>query len=315
MKNIYKILEKHFQEQSSENEEKLVFQFKKENNREYLMIKQLWHSHNKIRVSDFDSQKAWMEVLARAKHEKSKPFSIYSRFKQVAAVAVIVIVGSLFTYFIAQQLNQVPAMVEVTTLAHETDSILLADGSTVWLNHNSKLFYPKEFKGKTRNVKLEGEAYFVVAKNTQKPFKVTTQHSTITVLGTTFNINTNTQQTIIWLATGKVNIQSNFTETAINLLPNDKAIASKTGLIKSPITNPNYLSWKTGKFVFEDTPLETVINDLNRFYKKPIILLNSHPQQHLTACFDNAKLEDIIKIIELTCKLPIEDNNNTYEIH
>jgi ferric-dicitrate binding protein FerR (iron transport regulator) len=229
-------------------------------------------------------------------------------------VALIVIAGSLFVFLISQKINNKPTIIEMATLEHQTDSVLLADGSTVWLNQNSKLYYPQNFKGKTRTVKLEGEAYFVVAKNAEIPFKVETQHSTITVLGTTFNVLTDTLQTEINLQSGKVNVQSVYTQSSVDLLPNYKAVADKTTLTKSTIDNPNYLSWKTGVFVFENTPLETVVHDLNRFYKHQIVLIDPKPEQQFTARFNNAKLDDVLEILSLTCNLSIEENNQTYEI-
>ena len=314
MENIYEILEKHFQQQTSEKEELMVKKFRQHNTREYIMLKQLWHSNSKIEISDYDSKKAWMEVLARAKQPNSHSISIYPKLRQVAAVALIVIVGSLFAYFVSQQIKSSTVMLEMATLEHQTDSVLLADGSTVWLNQNSKLYYPENFKGKTRKVKLEGEAYFEVAKNAKKPFKVETQHSTVTVLGTTFNVETNPKQTEVSLKSGKVNVQSVYTHNSVDLLPNYKAVAGKTTLTKSTINNPNYLSWKTGVFVFENTPLEKVVEDLNSYYKQQIVLLNPKPEQQFTARFNNAKLEDILEILSLTCNLTIEENNQTYEI-
>lgn len=314
MENIYEILEKHFQQQTSEKEELMVKKFRQHNKREYIMLKQLWHSNSKIEVNDYDSKKAWTQVLARAKQPNSHSFSIYPKLRQVAAVALIVIAGSLFVFLISQKINNKPTIIEMATLEHQTDSVLLADGSTVWLNQNSKLYYPQNFKGKTRTVKLEGEAYFVVAKNAKIPFKVETQHSTITVLGTTFNVFTDTLQTEINLQSGKVNVQSVYTQSSVNLLPNYKAVADKITLTKSSIDNPNYLSWKTGVFVFENTPLETVVHDLNRFYKHQIVLIDPKPEQQFTARFNNAKLDDVLEILSLTCNLSIEENNQTYEI-
>jgi transmembrane sensor len=314
MENIYEVLEKHFQEQTSEKQELMVKKFRLNNKREYFLLKQLWHSNSKIEVSDYDSKKAWMEVLARAKQPNSHSIPIYTKLRQVAAVALIVIVSSLFAYFVLKQMKINPAMIEMATFEHQTDSVLLADGSIVWLNQNSKLYYPQKFKSKTRTVKLEGEAYFVVSKNAEIPFKVETQHSTITVLGTTFNVFTDTLQTEINLQSGKVNVQSAYTRSSIDLLPNYKAVAGKTSFTKSTISNPNYLSWKTGVFVFENTPLEKVVHDLNRFYKHQIVLIDPKPEQQFTARFNNAKLNDVLEILSLTCNLSIKEINQTYEI-
>ena len=118
MENIYEILEKHFQQQTTENEELLVKKFRKNNKREYFMLKQLWHSNTKIEVSDYDSKKAWVKVLARANQLNSHSISIYPKLRQVAAVALIVIVGSLFAYFVSQQIKSSTVMLEMATLEH-----------------------------------------------------------------------------------------------------------------------------------------------------------------------------------------------------
>lgn len=314
MENSYELLKKHFQQETSVKEEKLVAAFKKENLQEYLVLKNLWQSKAKIDIKDFDSIKAWQHILQNTRTKHSKPNHLYT-FRQVAAVAVIVIVGSLFAYFVTQKFKFKPTTIELATQASETDSVLLADGTTVWLNRNSRLFYPKKFKGKNRTVKLEGEAWFEVSKNAKRPFKVECIHSTVTVLGTTFNIDTDSLTTEVCLATGKVNIQSNFSNSFVNLLPNEKAVANTKTLKKSRIANLNYLSWKTGVFYFEDTPLSSVINDLNCYYKKPITLNTSKADMLFSAQFENSNLEDILEILKLTFKLTIQESTNSYEIY
>jgi transmembrane sensor len=314
MENSYALLKKHFQQESSVEEEKLISEFKKENPQEYLVLKNLWQSKTKIDIKDFDSIKAWQHILQNPRTKQAKPNHLYT-FRQVAAVAVIVIVGSLFAYYVTQKFEFKPTIIELATHASETDSILLADGTTVWLNRNSKLYYPKKFKGKNRTVKLEGEAWFEVTKNAKKPFTVECNYSTITVLGTTLNIDTESLATEVCLATGKVNIQSNFTDTFVDLLPNNKAIASSTNLVKTQITNPNYLSWKTGVFLFEDTPLSAVINDLNCYYNKPIVLNTNKADMLFSAQFENSNQEDILEILKLTFNLTIQETTNSYEIH
>ena len=308
-KSIYNLLEKHFQEQTNKEEEKQIEQFKKIKPQEYLVLKNLWLSNAEIRLSHFDSEKAW--ELVAANQSKQKP--VY-RLKRVAAIAVILIVGSLFAYLLTQRYNQ-PIMVEVQTMAHQTDSVLLADGTTVWLNRSSILYYPEKFNGKTRTVKLEGEAFFEVTKNPEKPFKVETNFSTITVLGTTFNVNTDSLKTAVTVSTGKVNVKSAFSESNINLLPADMALASKSGVVKSQITNLNYLSWKTGVFRFEDTPLNHVVRDLNSFYTKPIVLKTSHNDLLFSASFDQVKQKDILEILKITLSLTITEKPNYYEIN
>lgn len=314
MENIYKILEKHFQQQTSEKEALMVQKFRKENSSEYLMLEQLWHSNAEIEVTDFDSQKIWPQVLKAAQERKSNLTFIYSRFRQVAAVVLIVIAGSLFAYFMMQQHHKTSKLIAMETLTGQTDSVRLADGTTVWLNRNSKLYYPEKFDGKMRQVKLEGEAFFDVAKNVGQPFIIETNHSEVTVLGTSFNINTNAINTSVQVSTGKVKVKSAHSDSETELLPNEMALVSASSLEKSKINDPNYLAWKTGVFAFNDTPLARVVADLNRYYPKPIVLNTDKSGLLLSARFEKAKQNDIIEIITLTFNLNSYENTDFYEL-
>jgi len=314
MGNRYELLKKHFQQTTSAEEEMLVVEFKENNLQEYQLLKHLWESNATIQVKTFDSEVAWAKVVATANKKKIKTISLITRIGRVAAIAILLIASAFTIHFIAKSTLPTELMV-ITNQTTRGEKIILNDGSIVWLNKNACLSYPKEFKGKGRNVKLEGEAFFEVTKNPKKPFIVETNNSTITVLGTTFNINTDSLQTNVSVATGKVNVKSTCSATSVYLLPDEMAVVTKSGLLKSQITNPNYLSWKTGVFLFEDTPLRDVVNDLNTFYNKSIVLNTSNQEQLFSAHFDNANLEDIIEILEITLTLNIQKTPNTYEIN
>lgn len=313
MENIYKILERHFQQQASKEEEDEVLKFKEKNSSEYLMLQQLWNSPSRINVSDYDSGKAWKNVVKAIRRKSNLPF-IYSPFRQVAAVALLVIVGSLFAYLMMQQHQKTPTFFTFETLSGQTDSVILADGTTVWLNRNSTLYYPENFDRKTRQVKLNGEAFFDVARNPKQPFIIETSYSEVTVLGTSFNVNTDTINTIVHVCTGKVRVKSEQSGNQTELSPKEMAIVSREGLVKSSITNPNYLSWKTGGFLFEDTPLSAVVDELNRYYNKPIVLNTDKAGMLFSARFEKAKQEDIIEIIKTTFNLNSYENTTFYEI-
>ncbi|MBN2806985.1 MAG: FecR domain-containing protein [Prolixibacteraceae bacterium] len=307
--SIYSLLEKHFQQQTNLEEEQQIEQFKQSKLQEYIVLKNLWQSNASINITDFDAEKAWKKVIKSQTNRKS-----IAPLRRIAAVAIVLIIGSLLAFYLMQRHND-PVMMEAYTQAQQIDSVLLADGTTVWLNRNSKLYYPKKFNGESRTVKLEGEAFFAVTKNPKKPFKIATNHSTVTVLGTTLNVNTDSLKTEVTVSTGKVNVKSAFSESNINLLPDDVALATKSGVIKSQITNPNYLSWKTGVFLFEDTPLRDVVHDLNTFYAKPIILDKDLEDLQFSARFEKTEQKDILEILKITLNLTIMETPNNYEIN
>ncbi len=311
MDNFDIILKKHFQKISSPEEEEIVSQFKEKNQHEYSIYKHLWNSKTVVFVRDYDVDAAWLKVLTA---KRQKTINLYTHFRQIAAVAVLLIVGFISFYLINQQVVHKEILATATS-SEIRKEVLLSDGSTIWLNRNAELKYPKKFGKKTRDVQLNGQAYFEIAKNPEKPFVIRTNHSDVTVLGTTFNINTTTEITEVSVTTGKVNVKSLFTGESIDLLPDFTASVTQNSIKKTGTGNPNYMSWKTGKFSFKETPLRVVIDDLKSFYEKKIVVKTQGSQCILTATFDNAELEDILEVLAVTCKLKIVKNQDNYEIY
>lgn len=154
-------------------------------------------------------------------------------------------------------------------------SIRLSDGTKVWLNADSKLKYPVSFDGeKTREVELEGEAYFEVAKakvkNKNVPFVVKSKGQTLEVLGTEFNLNTFRNKVITTLVEGSVRVSmDNKSPNQYHVLkPNDQLIhddQSKKVTIKQ-IDTYYVTAWRTGDFAFDNVPLQDVMDDIARWY-------------------------------------------------
>lgn len=146
--------------------------------------------------------------------------------------------------------------------------IILADGTEVWLNSESELRYPSRFSDSTRQVYLTGEAYFAVSKNEQQPFIVSTSNCTIEVLGTEFNVSSyaNEKKTVTTLISGKItyNTASNKGE----LLPGEQCIYSETTQTTEirKVNVHHYISWKNGLFVFEQTTLKELSEQIIRWY-------------------------------------------------
>ncbi|MFT4167970.1 MAG: DUF4974 domain-containing protein [Dysgonomonas sp.] len=144
-------------------------------------------------------------------------------------------------------------------------SITLPDGTRVWLNSESTLEYPLVF-GSTRDVKLQGEAYFEVVHNSASPFIVRAEGVQVRVLGTKFNFSAYKSKRVkVTLVEGKVAIES-VGGTRI-LLPGNQAQVLDNG--ESVITRVNtdiYTSWVTGRFEFNNTPMEDIMTQLSLWY-------------------------------------------------
>ena len=155
----------------------------------------------------------------------------------------------------------------------KTSELQLPDGTKVFLNAGSRLVYPENFTGKSREVFLVGEAFFDVKHDKQHPFIVQTNDFRVKVLGTRFNLcaypTDNVVETV--LAEGKVSMEKNdggVFEKAIELLPNQLASFNRTTKetkIKAVDTD-NYILWTEGLLKFESTDLSRITKRLERFY-------------------------------------------------
>ena len=151
-------------------------------------------------------------------------------------------------------------------------SLELADGTRVWLNAESRLRYPVAFTGKERKVEMEGEVYFEVAKNKEKPFIVTVNGVDIRVLGTSFNVSAYQEEVVATLVEGKVQLKKG--NEQVILSPNQQAIWSDDEFRVKQVDARNYVLWKEGIFYFEDVDLETILDDMARWYNVNVFYMN-----------------------------------------
>ena len=308
MSDIYTILSKHFHGESSEEEEQQVQQFKLENPEEYQSLQIFW-TKKEIKLNEVDNSKAWQDIARKA--EKSQPVAIYRHLKIAASVAAIFLLISIIGVSLFQQ-NDAPNIVSATT--DSIQELVLDDGTIVHLNAGASLQYPEKFNSKERNVTLKGEAFFEVAKDAQRPFHIQTNHSTVEVLGTSFNIDTNINQTEISVATGKVKVASLSTNESTILRPNQSALVQQNKLETFDTKNLNYQTWKTGVFHFDKTAISQVVKELNTYYENKIVLANKDADCLLSTSFDQLELKKIVEIIQLSCNLKLNKKNKAYEL-
>ncbi len=154
-------------------------------------------------------------------------------------------------------------------------TLMLADGTKVWLNAGSHLAFPSYFKDNTREVYLEGEAYFEVAEDTERPFHVNIDRMKVKVLGTSFNVSAYTSDSQIKtvLLEGKVAIseksQLGFFKKDVILLPYQMAVLDMQTNLLTVQNEPDILShigWTEGFFQFSKESLESVFTKVERYY-------------------------------------------------
>lgn len=145
--------------------------------------------------------------------------------------------------------------------------IKLDDGTKVWVNAETKLKYPVAFVGDRREVVLDGEAFFDVAKN-EKPFIVKTSFGDVRVLGTAFGISAyaSEPESYTTLVRGKVSVEREGGEPVV-ILPGEQVVTSKDGkMIKQQVDVEEFVGWKDGIYVFKEKSLGEIMKTLERWY-------------------------------------------------
>jgi len=147
-------------------------------------------------------------------------------------------------------------------------SLILADGTKVWLNSESSLQYPAAFAGNERKVEITGEAYFEVAHDRAMPFKVKKDETEVTVLGTHFNINAygDEGEIKVTLLEGSVNVANNNLGVIIKPGEQAKISANNKPQIVRDVDLNAVMAWKNGKFSFNRAGITTVMKELARWY-------------------------------------------------
>jgi transmembrane sensor len=188
--------------------------------------------------------------------------------------------------------------------------ILLADGTKVWLNADSKLQYPESFGPHTRDVTLIGEAFFEVTKNPRKPFIIRLQNGTVKVLGTSFNIKAYPGDRVVEtsVSNGRVAFVPHSSTKGVAadttfLTKNVKAIYTiETGEIKTiETTATDDRAWTEGKLIFRNTGMEDIAHQLERYFGKEVIINDEEVKHyHLTGTFTEDSAEQILYYLSKT---------------
>ncbi len=170
--------------------------------------------------------------------------------------------------------DDLPEQLVVKTTLGETRTIALEDGTKIWMNENSELSYPENFTTDKREVSLQGEAYFDVAKNPEVAFVVRLKDTNVEVLGTEFNIKESESQeeVLVHVTEGKVRFSEKVGSDKIELTVNQSATYSTEtkNISKLQGFNKNATSWKTNSLIFEATRLSDVLADVSEHFGKSV---------------------------------------------
>lgn len=275
----------------------------------------------KSKIETFDKFKIYQKISQKVNYLEriKKKNRVVSMFAWACA-SIIVLLFVNIGYSIVSKFNVETTTTQYSEVYVEKGDkllVLLADGSRVWLNSDSKLSYSDFSSSKTRDVKLVGEAYFEVAKNEEVPFRVHTDRMCINVLGTSFNVRAYSTDEYIktTLDKGKIQIQGlNDVNMSYMVKPGQTAIYKK-GDNKCKILQDKYSVeaslWKNNQLNFRNDSLEEVLNTLKRKFNLNYIIEDSSVKIFTyTFSASSNNLQEVIEIMKSITPINITINNN-----
>jgi transmembrane sensor len=201
------------------------------------------------------------------------------------------------------------------TAAGEQYSITLSDGTKVWLNAATSLRFPTHFAGNERRVEINGEAYFEVAKNKPKPFRVVARNMVVEVLGTHFNVNAYDNEAAIktTLLEGSVKVVNResptsrgglsiVNNTSVTIVPGKQAILTHDSRLTTADADvEEVMAWKNGSFSFNNADITTVMRQLERWYNIEVVYKGTKPSYLFSGGIPrNATLMEVMRILEVS---------------
>ena len=271
-------------------------------------------------LKKYNTNQALSQVKNKIQHQQSNSRVLVLRILKIAAVIVFALIIGSAAYFVGKNQLSNKSMARVMVDDTGLSQIVLSDGTLVTLNRDTKINYPDQFGSDVREISIEGEAFFEVTPNPNKPFIIHAGEATIKVLGTSFTVNAypENDRVEVIVATGKVQfskLETNQTPHLVILDPGEKGTYVNTSkeLKKSINTDPNFLAWKTRTLTFSETSLKEVIQQLNKVYRVQIDLSDTQLDNLLlNAHFENETLEFILEVISSTHGLKVDKQNGHY---
>lgn len=313
-KNVtYELIAKYFTGNCTDVEKAEIENWRNKNTENLEVFNQyrvIWENARKpVDIEAPDVEEALLKVKRKLpvdavpeRKVKVIPLKIY--ISRIAA-AVLVSIGLWLAFTLIRQ-KQESAQMLVFMSDKGKKELTLADGTHIWLNKNTLVRYPLTFEGKERKIFIEGEAYFDVAKNADFPFVIETENAVVRVVGTEFNLRArkNESLTEVVVTEGKVAFKGKTgkLKNPIFLVAGDRGllIPANNELKLEKNRNINVLSWKTGKLIFDNTPLTMVASDLSEYYGVTIAIADTTKNQiPITSVFENKSLQEILGVLDI----------------
>jgi transmembrane sensor len=241
----------------------------------------------------------------RHNNKLKKHFILYFRMGTIFIILAIIL---WLLLFLSGSLKETHYVAIHSRPNEKPRELILSDGTKMWINGNTNVVFNEEFKDRKREVKLEGEAYFEIVRNIEKPFYIITEHSITKSIGSSINISTLDEpgNVVVTVLKGSVEFSSLLYKSSVRLIYDEKAILNEySGTIKKVENNDeNTISWLTGKFYFSETELRNVCEVLAPYYNVEFEFENDSIESILiSGSFENLSLSELMKNIEKEHKI------------
>jgi ferric-dicitrate binding protein FerR (iron transport regulator) len=175
--------------------------------------------------------------------------------------------------------------------------VTLSDGTRVWLNAGSSIRCPVVFPSDDRTVEIRGEAYFEVAGDADRPFRVKKGNVTVNVFGTSFNIRAYSDEPLlrVTLVGGKVRVTA---DNSLILEPGEQAVVEDRVEVIKDVHLDAVVAWKKGLFSFSHTDLVSAMRELGRWYNVEVVYEGNMPDRYFTGVLDRTlTLDHVLKTL------------------
>lgn len=275
MSEIDTILQKYLQGETTEVEDQQLHHWiheLPENKKRFFAEKDIWDTygfHTNQKDYEINLELELLRNLFKPKHTQRTHYLI--QLLRIAAMLLLAFGLGWATQFISftkdQQITHV-TMQEIFVPKGQVNQLFLSDGTRIWVNSETRIIAPSLFSPKERVVKLSGEAFFEVARDSKRPFRVEVNGQQIEVLGTSFNVRAyeNSNEIETTLETGQIRLH---TGNQITLLkPGEQSVFDKINnkLIVANVDPLTVSSWKDGRYEFHNKDLIDVFRLVERWY-------------------------------------------------
>lgn len=309
---------------SPEDEQILLEWFRDPCHKEELMAfyKSKWEEASEKKLSP-EIQGQMFHAIKKQMGQEKKPREINRKsytlrkwfsYAAVAFVCISLGIGSHW-YYMRQTPSLEPLDYVVSADNGQRASVVLPDGTKVWLNSHTKLHYTSDYGVKERSVSLTGEAYFEVAKDTLHRFLVNAGGMEIEALGTVFNVKAYEEDDEVVTTLFEGSVRTAIGKESVILSPDESAVFNKSSHVLA-VNHPRNVSyarlWRSNELAFSGESLEEIAVLLNRMYNVEVRFLSNRIKNYsFSGVIRNNSLDNVFEIISLTAPITYESIGDT----